>query len=173
MTRRRRSLAAALLFSAAAHRAEADWEYTKWGMSAAQVVAASHGAVHLIRPEHRLGATGPDIETRAEGVFTDGKLRLNVSFGFAGHGGGLVLVSYLVQDASQNKLLRDRLVHAYGPPAPSGDADMGSGVWRHAGPDVIDLSVSDEGPAFVVQHPLEPVATSAAPKRPEAKPVKP
>jgi hypothetical protein len=151
MTRQTCALIAALI--CVAPNAQADWEYTKWGMTPAQVVAASHGAVHLIKPERRLGPTGPDIETRAEGSFTDGKLRLNVSFGFAGHGGGLVLVSYLVQDASQNMLLRDRLVHAYGPPAPSGDADMGSGVWRHAGQDVIDLSISDESPAFVVQQP--------------------
>ncbi len=153
MTRRRSSLAAAFVCVALVPRAEANWEYTKWGMTPAQVVAASHGAVHLIPPERRLGLTGPDIETRAEGLFVDGKLRLNVSFGFAGHGGGLVLVSYLVQDAAQNTLLRDRLVHAYGPPAPSGDADMGSGVWRHPGQDVIDLSISDESPAFVVQSP--------------------
>jgi len=151
MTRQTCALIAALI--CVATNAQADWEYTTWGMTPAQVVAASHGAVHLIKPERRLGPTGPDIETRAEGSFTDGKLRLNVSFGFAGHGGGLALVSYLVQDASQNMLLRDRLVHAYGPPAPSGDADMGSGVWRHAGQDVIDLSISDESPAFVVQQP--------------------
>ena len=155
MTRQCRSRAAALLCLALSPRAEADWEYTRWGMTPAQVVAASHGAVHLIPPEHRLGPTRPDVETSAEGIFADGKLRLNVSFSFSGHGGGLVLVSYLVQDASQNKLLRDRLVHAYGTPAPSGDADLGSGVWRHPGQDVVDLSISDESPAFVVQHPQE------------------
>jgi hypothetical protein len=153
MTRQCRILAAAILCLAISGRAEAHWQYTRWGMTPAQVVAASHGAVHLIPPEHRLGPTRPDVETCAEGIFTDGKLRLNVSFSFAGPQGGLVLVSYLVQDASQNTLLRDRLVHAYGMPAPGGDAEMGSGVWRHAGQDVIDLSISDESPAFVVQHP--------------------
>ena len=158
------TLAAALLLVGVAPRAEAAWEYTKWGMTVAQVVAASHGAVHRIRPEHRLGSTGPDIQTCAEGIFADGKLRLNVSFGFSGHGGGLVLVSYLVQDAAQNMLLRDRLVRAYGPPAPDGDADMGSGVWRHAGQDVIDLSISDEDPAFVVQQPQAAAPAPVAPK---------
>jgi hypothetical protein len=162
MTSPCRSLAAAFLCLALAPRALANWEYTKWGMTPAQVVAASHGAVHLIPPERRLGPTGPDIETRAEGSFTDGKLRLNVSFGFAGHGGGLVLVSYLVQDAAQNTLLRNRLVHLYGAPAPSGDADMGSGVWRHAGDDLIDLSISDESPAFVVQRPRSAAAVGVA-----------
>ncbi len=142
-----------LALVAAAPRAEANWEYTRWGMTPAEVVAASHGAVHLIPPEHRLAPGRPDVSTRAEGVFRDGKLVLSVSFSFADHGGGLVLVSYLAQDASQNKLLRDRLVRAYGMPAPSGDSDMGSGVWRHAGQDVIDLSISDESPAFVVQQP--------------------
>jgi hypothetical protein len=161
MTRQSSGLTAAFLCLALAPCAEANWEYTKWGMTPAQVIAASHGAVHLIHPERRLGPTGPDIETRAEGSFTDGKLRLNVSFGFAGHDGGLLLVSYLVQDASQNMLLRDRLVRAYGPPAPSGDADMGSGVWRRPGQDVIDLSISDESPAFVVQRPQAFVAAPA------------
>jgi hypothetical protein len=144
---------AALLCLAPATKAAANWQYTNWGMSSAQVVAASHGAVHLILPQRRMGATGPDIETRAEGSFTDGTLRLAVSFGFAGHGGGLVLVSYVVQDASQNYVLRDRLVRAYGQPAPSGDVEEGSGVWQKPGQDVIDLSISDEGPAFVVQRP--------------------
>lgn len=175
MIYQRRGLAAGLLSMALgmalAPRAEANWEYTTWGMTPAQVVAASHGAVHLISPERRLGPTGPDIETRAEGLFTDGKLRLAVSFGFAGHGGGLVLVSYLVQDAAQNMLLRDRLVRRYGPPAPSGDAEMGSGVWRHGGQDVIDLSISDENPAFVVQHP--PEAGAAPAMRTTLKPMPP
>jgi hypothetical protein len=144
---------AALLCLTPAAQAAANWQYAKWGMSPAELVAASHGAVHLIAPQRRGGPTGPDIETRAEGSFTDGKLRLAVSFGFAGHGGGLVLVSYVVQDASQNYLLRDRLVRAYGQPAPSGDVQEGSGVWRKPGQDVIDLSISDEGPAFVVQRP--------------------
>jgi hypothetical protein len=147
------SLAIALLWLGRITPAAADWQYTRWGMSPADVVAASHGAVHLIPPQRRLGASGPDIETRAEGSFTDGPLRLAVSFGFAGHGGGLVLVSYLAADASQNYLLRQRLVREYGQPAPSGDVEEGSGVWRKPGQDVIDLSISDEGPAFVVQRP--------------------
>jgi hypothetical protein len=166
MKRKCRSLAAAFLCLTLPPYAQASWEYTRWGMTPAQVVAASHGTVHLIPPEHRLGPTRPDVETSAEGVFAAGKLHVNVTFSFSSHGGGLVLVSYLVQDASQNKLLRDRLVRAYGAPAPSGDADMGSGVWRHAGQDVIDLSISDESPAFVVQHPQEPVPAPAASEAP-------
>jgi hypothetical protein len=129
-------------------------------MSPAQVAAASHGAVHVIAPQRRLGPTGPDIVTRAEGTFTDGRLRLRVSFGFRGSDGGLALVSYVADDAAQNYLLRDRLVRAYGPPTPTGDSDLGSGVWRKPGQDVIDLSISDEGPAFVTQ---TPPAASAPP----------
>ncbi len=129
-------------------------------MSPAQVVAASHGAVHAIPPQRRLGPNGPDIVTRAEGSFTEGRLHLRVSFGFRGSDGGLVLVSYVAEDAAQNYLLRNRLLRMFGAPQPSGDADLGSGVWRKPGQDVIDLSISDEGPAFVVQSPPEPVGRS-------------
>ena len=122
-------------------------------MSAVQVAAASHGAVHVIPPQRRLGPNGPDIVTRAEGSFIEGRLRLRVSFGFRGSDGGLALVSYVAEDAAQNYLLREKLVRAYGAPTPAGDADLGSGVWRKPGQDVIDLSISDEGPAFVVQSP--------------------
>ena len=156
-----RCLAAAVLLLGTARHAAANWEYTQWGMSPAEVVAASHGAVHLIAPQRRTGPSGPDIETAAEGVFVDGKLHLDVSFGFKGHGGGLVLVTYLVQDATQNEALRDRLVHALGLPTPSGDEAMGSGFWRKAGQDAIELTISDEGPAFVMQQP--PVVQAAAP----------
>lgn len=168
MTRQCRGLVAALVCLALSTRAQADWEYTKWGMTPAQVIAASRGAVHLITPEHRLGPTRPDVETCAEGRFVDGRLHLKVSFSFARHGTELVLVNYLVEDAAQNNLLRDRLVHIYGMPAPSGDADMGSGIWRHAGHDVIDLSISDESPASVVQHPAEtePAASSTLKPKP-------
>ena len=150
---RRSCLAAVLLCLTSANPAAANWQYTRWGMSPAELVAASHGAVHLVPPQRRLGPTGPDIETRAEGTYTDGPLRLDVSFGFGGHGGGLVLVTYLVEDAAQNYLLRQSLVRAHGQPTPTGDADEGSGIWNHPGQDSIDLSISDEGPAFVVQTP--------------------
>jgi hypothetical protein len=160
-------LATALFYLGLTPQAAANWEYTRWGMSPAEVVAASHGAVHLIPPQRRMGPTGPDITTCAEGVFIDGKLHLNVSFGFAGHAGGLVLVTYLPEDASQNYLLRDRLVRAFGQPTPIGDVAEGSGVWQQPGQDVINLDISDEGPAFVVQHPpAHPAApTAAAPAR--------
>ena len=128
-------------------------------MSPTQVAAASHGAVHVIPPQHRLGPNGPDIVTRAEGTFTEGRLHLRVNFGFRGSDGGLALVSYVAEDAAQNYLLRDKLVHMFGAPHPSGDADLGSGIWRKPGQDVVDLSISDEGPAFVVQSPPEPVGS--------------
>ena len=132
------------------HGARADWEYTHWGMTPAQIVAASHGMVHLIAPQRR---GGHGIETRAEGEFRHGPIALSVSFGFRITDGGLALVTYVTKSAAQNYALREYLVAKYGRPEPSGDEDLGSGVWRKPGQDVIDLSLSDESPAFVVQHP--------------------
>ena len=155
---RERTASLAALLCLAASPACANWEYTSWGMTAAQVVRASHGAVHLIPGQRRLGQTGPDIETRAEGVFVEGRLRLHVSFGFRERDGGLALVSYLVEDAAQNYVLRARLVRTYGPPHASGDADLGSGIWRNPGQDVIDLSISDEGPGLCHAAPARQLA---------------
>ena len=133
--------------------AHANWEYTSWGMTPAQVVAASHGAVHLIPPQRR-GAEA--LETRAEGEFRTGPVVLAVSFAFRIPDGGLALVSYVTKSAAQNYALRDYLVRKYGRPEPSGEEDLGSGIWRNPGQDIIDLSVSDENPAFVTQHPQAP-----------------
>ena len=137
-------------WSMLATQAAADWEYTRWGMTPAQVVAASHGTVHAIAPQRR---GGPGVVTQAEGTFSAGKIVLEVSFGFRGVNGGLDLVSYVVKDAAQNYALRDALVARHGRPEPSGDEDLGAAIWHGAGGDTIDLSLSDEGPAFVVQRP--------------------
>ncbi len=134
-------------------QAHANWEYTHWGMTPAQLVAASHGAVHIIPPQRR-GATA--LLTLAEGEFRTGAIILNVSFAFRAAGNGLALVSYVTQTAAQNYALRDYLVHKYGAPAPSGEEDLGAGAWHKPGQDSIDMNLSDENPAFVVQQPAAP-----------------
>ena len=86
--------------------ARADWAYTKWGMTPEQVAVASGGKVELIPKAKRTRIAEANLETGAQGTFTDGPLRLRVSFGFDTHSGGLTLVIYGVIDADQNDLLK-------------------------------------------------------------------
>jgi hypothetical protein len=63
-------LASLALVSLAALGAEAraDWQYTRWGMTPEEVVAASRGAVQLGPPPS--GKTYPELTGRARGVHT-------------------------------------------------------------------------------------------------------
>ena len=69
---------AALLIGPAAH---ADWQYTKWGMTPEQVVAASGGKAALLPAARRPRI--PPLETAASGEFQDGALELRTAFSLA------------------------------------------------------------------------------------------
>jgi len=131
------ALAALPAMPAAAH-----WEYTHWGMSEAQVIAASRGAVRALPPAERRAVPAARMEYRAAGEFRSGGLHLSVAFAFDSRNGGLVCVSAR-GDSRQAERLRERLEQRFG--APSEQAmDPVSGVlslgWSY--PDEIDLQVT-------------------------------
>lgn len=138
---------AALLAAPAAH---ADWQYTRWGMTPEQVVAASGGQARLL-PE-RSRPRIPPLITVAQGEFTDGPLQLRTAFSSSIDRGGLECVSYGVGSHDDDRAFRASLVSRYGPPqttsglAAIGQASLG---WKTT-TDEISASISKDDPAFAM-----------------------
>lgn len=68
------------LLAAGAAPAAADWQYTRWGMSPEQVVAASRGAVQLGPPPS--GKTYEGLTGRARGVHNEAGASFDAYFHF-------------------------------------------------------------------------------------------
>jgi hypothetical protein len=134
--------------------ARADWEYAKWGMTPAQLVAASHGAVSLYPPAQRMRVEELKLDYLATGEFADGPLHLLVNFAFDIESGGLALVTYVVADTAQNGVLQAWLARKYGPPQTTGGVPMiGLKTYGWRGGDEIDLNISTGERAVVIQTP--------------------
>jgi hypothetical protein len=142
------TLALVALSSAAAR---ADWEYTRWGMSPDQVAGASKGAVKVLPPDKRRKVEEANMEGGAEGSYADGPLKLRVGFSFDMRKGGLVCVSYAVQDKAQNPLLKDWLIRRYGEPQNTSElAAIGLQSLSWSEPDDISLEMMRDEAAFVL-----------------------
>jgi hypothetical protein len=141
-------LAAAL--ACLATPALAHWEFTRWGMTLPQVVAASRGAVAELPVDQRRPVPAARMEYRAGGQFRSGTLQLNVAFAFDARNGGLVCVSAR-GDGAQAQALRARLERLFGAPQERG-RDPASGIetlgWSR--PDEIDLQISPGGPVVLL-----------------------
>lgn len=140
-------LAAVLLASPAL----ADWQYTRWGMTPEQVVAASRGKVALL-PEARRPRL-PPLVTAASGEFTDGVLVLRTVFTFAIDGNGLECVTYGVRDRANDEAFKALLLRRFGPPQTTGGLPIIGLVqlgWV-VGKDEINASFSPDDPGYVMQ----------------------
>lgn len=130
-----------------------DWEYVHWGMTPDQVAQASSGAVNVLPPAKRKKHPAPfNSETAAEGVYTDGALRLNLSFSFDLKNGGLTCVIFTTVDPSQNELFKQSFIRRHGPPDDTGgfsDAGMDTFTWFK--PDEIGLTLMKDGQSFATQ----------------------
>ncbi|MFY7924836.1 MAG: hypothetical protein ACOVN5_03440, partial [Aquidulcibacter sp.] len=71
----------AVMLLAFAPPADAAWEYTRWGMTEAQAVTASHRAVRSL-PAAERRMMDARVEYRARGTFSVEGLRMNIAFGF-------------------------------------------------------------------------------------------
>ena len=80
--------ALALAAFAVPRPAAADWEYTRWGMTAEQVIAASRGAASIVPIDSRYRNEDEEYEITVEAV-TSGPPVLNIGFMFDIPGGGL------------------------------------------------------------------------------------
>jgi hypothetical protein len=93
----------------------ADWEYAHWGMSPDQVALASSRAVKVLPPAKRKKHPDFNSETAADGTYTEGALRLGLSFSFDLKNGGLTCVVFTGLDQSQNELLKQSFVRRQRP----------------------------------------------------------
>ncbi len=139
---------AALLIGPAAH---ADWQYTKWGMTPEQVVAASGGKAALLPAARRPRI--PPLETAASGEFQDGALELRTAFSFNTDGSGLACVTYGLMSHDGDQAFKASLINRYGPPQrTSGLPAIGLQTlsWKTS-TDEIDANFSKDDPAYVMQ----------------------
>jgi hypothetical protein len=98
--------------------AHADWQFTRWGMTPDQVVAASKGAARLATEEEAARFDGPRQKQRrtlAVGSHTAAGIALSVRFVFENN--RLVLVSTGVTRPEDAEPLRQAMLMRYGQPA--------------------------------------------------------
>jgi hypothetical protein len=141
----RRALLLAALPLLAASPAAAHWEYTRWGMTEAQVAAASRGAARPLPPGERRPVPSARMEYRMAAEFRAGGLNLSVAFAYDGRTGGLVCVSAR-GGPGQGPALRARLERALGQPQERAvDPATGVTVLGWTRPDEVDLQIAGDG----------------------------
>jgi hypothetical protein len=127
--------------------ARADWEYTRWGMTAAQVIAASNGAAAPMPSASVYRSSDYEISV---GAWLKGPPSLDVGFMFDLPGGGLRCVVYNATDADA-EMVRAMLVQRHGKPArESSFGPTRTLKWKT--PDDIALTLGDKPVAAVVSH---------------------
>ena len=87
-------------------QARADWEYTRWGMTPQEVVAASHGAASQLPAAKQVVNAATKMTVKASGTVKDGALELNVRFAFDTASDRLAMVLFEAENPSQNDALR-------------------------------------------------------------------
>jgi hypothetical protein len=145
-------VAGGLLLSLVTLPANAAWEYTAWGMTPAQVVAASHGSAKLLPPNEQLKNDAIKMITKVGGDYTDGALHVVIRFGFGIATDKLEMVGYEVTDPAQNDLLLAWLTRKYGPPPHKSEiGSIGYSTYAWSQPDDIMLGLTKGTAGFVMQ----------------------
>lgn len=108
---------------AASAPARADWQYTKWGMSIAEVVNASKGELQ------RCGAACPKLQTDAEaaavsGPYQSGPFEFKAFAYFTRGTGQLSSMLLYLKDVDQGFRLEDEMKAKYGRPTSQSDLSM-------------------------------------------------
>lgn len=107
-------LVVAALTLLAASPANADWQYTRWGMTVGEVKAASPYVVLHEAPDLSL----PSSRVKAGAKYRAGGMSFTAAFGF-GDDGGLNRVKLYLDDGSRCDELRHSLRSVYGEEAPN------------------------------------------------------
>lgn len=116
------ALTALLLASALPGSAVAHWQYTRWGMTVDQVIAAAKGQV---RPETGHSFKGTDLG--ASGTFSSGSRQFTVRHYFGTSGLGRVHLSLMGDEACRS--LKDDLQGIYGTPIEERGGSMPAFTW--------------------------------------------
>ncbi|MCU1383194.1 MAG: hypothetical protein JWL71_1891 [Acidobacteria bacterium] len=146
-----RSLPAVWAMLLIAPAARADWQYTHWGMTPEQVVAASKGTAKLLPEKDRPRL--PPFVTAAKGDYQDGPLQLRATFLFNIATNGLTCVYYGVSNHVYDDAFKAALTKQYGPPkTTSGPAFLGMTTLAWKTPtDQIEATFSKDDPAHAEQ----------------------
>ncbi|RAI55904.1 hypothetical protein [Roseicella frigidaeris] len=139
-------LAAGLTIAAAAP-ASADWEYTRWGMTAEQVISASGGRAHAMPASRRYRDDAGHFEITVD-ASDPGPPRTSIGFQFGLPSGGLQCVLINATGSDADGLLA-RFLERYG--APDSDDSLGPTrmlEWHRA--DTIELTANAAPKAAVV-----------------------
>jgi hypothetical protein len=116
--------------SALAAGARADWEYTRWGMTPEQVVAASRGVVRLGAPPQ--GKTYEGLEGRALGAHRTDGAAFDAYFHFD-QAGELAKVALERTGGTACAALHGRLMARFGKPEKSTRTNFATiETWRDA-----------------------------------------
>ena len=91
----------------------ADWQYTQWGMTADQAIAASSGALSPCTPTACKGATGGKLQPKTIGQYQSGEFKFENIMLFD-DAGGLAKVRLKLVDPAQITRLQSALVSKYG-----------------------------------------------------------
>ena len=145
-----RMLPLCLVVSLVAPSARAEWQYTRWGMTPEQVVAASGGRAELLPVARRPRI--PPLVTAATGQFVDGPLRLRTVFSFDIESNGLQCVSYGVSSHADNNAFKEALIRHYGQPQATRTiplVGMTELDWK-TGTDEVTASFSKDDPAYAM-----------------------
>lgn len=106
-------MALLLAFTLTTSPAYSDWQYTHWGMTADQAIAASSGTLTPCTPSACKGATGGKFQPKTIGQYQSGEFKFENILLFD-DAGGLAKVRLKLADPAQITRLQSALVSKYG-----------------------------------------------------------
>ena len=135
---------ASLMIMFVANPAAASWQFTTWGMTPAQVIAASSGKAMALSEEESKGLSSGNQIARAAMPYASGEFQFKAIFLFdtSDH---LVAVNLDLERGTMSAL-RIALEQKYGVPLPSGN-------WHSAEDEIVFFPIG-ENHGFVLYRPL-------------------
>lgn len=123
-----------------------DWQYTRWGMTADEIVVASNGKARHIRADEKEGESGGNFVAIALGTYSTGSFDFDVSFRASEGNQKLDTVSLKLRNPDDYGRLREALNAKYGieqeSTEPNSMVTSKSTIWRTA-QDIITLTHVD------------------------------
>jgi hypothetical protein len=130
-------LLAVAIFCANAELARADWQFTRWGMTPEQVIAASGGTARIATAEEVKDNSTPGYDALVVGNYRSPPFAFRVAYQFKNRSLGMVHMT--LADYSQHQSVREALEAKYGAPFDR-TSDRIRTQWRdRAGGNIVEL----------------------------------
>jgi hypothetical protein len=148
MTRVIRLLAKVVVVTVAAsysNGAEADWQYTRWGMTLDEVLKASNGRMQRCSPLACKGKESENLTPGAFGPYESGPYKFQAFLSF-NSAGGLAFVNLELLDATSehSASLVGELHSKYGKPDSSSKGLLSYWIWRTPTDQISVLQIGDD-----------------------------